>query len=117
MGNPLARRVARFPSPIPLDNFSGGEFYPHSGVDAGGAGRAREGVHAGATTMRLGRARGRGAARRARCAPHQGGATMGKGRIEAFSDGVLAIIITIMVLEMKVPHGESLAVLAQLWPV
>jgi uncharacterized membrane protein len=42
---------------------------------------------------------------------------MGKGRIEAFSDGVLAIIITIMVLEMKVPHGETLDVLAQLWPV
>ena len=33
---------------------------------------------------------------------------MGKGRLEAFSDGVIAIIITIMVLEMKVPHGESL---------
>ena len=31
---------------------------------------------------------------------------MGKGRLEAFSDGVLAIIITIMVLEMKVPHGD-----------
>ncbi len=30
---------------------------------------------------------------------------MKKGRLEAFSDGVLAIIITIMVLEMKVPHG------------
>jgi uncharacterized membrane protein len=45
------------------------------------------------------------------------GATMGKGRIEAFSDGVLAIIITIMVLEMKVPHGETLAALAELWPV
>ena len=30
---------------------------------------------------------------------------MGKGRLEAFSDGVIAIIITIMVLEMKVPHG------------
>jgi uncharacterized membrane protein len=42
---------------------------------------------------------------------------MGKGRIEAFSDGVLAIIITIMVLEMKVPHGETLGALAQLWPV
>ena len=42
---------------------------------------------------------------------------MGKGRIEAFSDGVLAIIITIMVLEMKVPHGETLVALAQLWPV
>ena len=32
---------------------------------------------------------------------------MGKSRMEAFSDGVIAIIITIMVLEMKVPHGES----------
>jgi TMEM175 potassium channel family protein len=31
---------------------------------------------------------------------------MGKNRLEAFSDGVIAIIITIMVLEMKVPHGE-----------
>ena len=36
---------------------------------------------------------------------------MGKSRIEAFSDGVLAIIITIMVLEMKVPHGEDFATL------
>lgn len=34
---------------------------------------------------------------------------MTKGRMEAFSDGVLAIIITIMVLEIKVPHGDSLA--------
>jgi len=42
---------------------------------------------------------------------------MGKGRFEAFSDGVLAIIITIMVLELKVPHGESLEALAELWPV
>ena len=33
---------------------------------------------------------------------------MGKNRLEAFSDGVLAIIITIMVLELKVPHGEDL---------
>lgn len=32
---------------------------------------------------------------------------MTKARLEAFSDGVLAIIITIMVLEMKVPHGSS----------
>ena len=30
---------------------------------------------------------------------------MGKGRLEAFSDGVIAILITIMVLELKVPHG------------
>jgi uncharacterized membrane protein len=42
---------------------------------------------------------------------------MGKGRIEAFSDGVIAIIITIMVLELKVPHGGKLADLAALWPV
>jgi len=42
---------------------------------------------------------------------------MGKGRLEAFSDGVLAIIITIMVLEMKVPHGDSLASLKPLIPV
>jgi uncharacterized membrane protein len=32
---------------------------------------------------------------------------MGKGRLEAFSDGVLAIIITIMVLEMKTPHAAE----------
>jgi len=42
---------------------------------------------------------------------------MHKGRLEAFSDGVLAIIITIMVLEMKVPHGTSLADLRPLIPV
>jgi uncharacterized membrane protein len=42
---------------------------------------------------------------------------MGKGRLEAFSDGVIAIIITIMVLEMKVPHGTDLAVLKPLIPV
>ncbi|ALL13664.1 TMEM175 family protein [Caulobacter henricii] len=42
---------------------------------------------------------------------------MGKGRFEAFSDGVLAIIITIMVLELKVPHGAELAVLKPLVPV
>jgi uncharacterized membrane protein len=40
---------------------------------------------------------------------------MTKGRLEAFSDGVLAIIITIMVLEAKVPHGD--ASLAALWPI
>ena len=33
---------------------------------------------------------------------------MGKGRLEAFSDGEMAIIITIMVLEIKVPHGDAL---------
>jgi uncharacterized membrane protein len=42
---------------------------------------------------------------------------MNKGRLEAFSDGVLAIIITIMVLELKVPHGDTLAALAPLGPV
>jgi uncharacterized membrane protein len=42
---------------------------------------------------------------------------MGKNRLEAFSDGVLAIIITIMVLEMKVPHGVGIDALAPLIPV
>jgi uncharacterized membrane protein len=42
---------------------------------------------------------------------------MGKTRLEAFSDGVIAIIITIMVLELKVPHGEGLTALAPLVPV
>ena len=42
---------------------------------------------------------------------------MGKGRLEAFSDGVFAIIITIMVLELKVPHGEDFAALTPLLPV
>ena len=42
---------------------------------------------------------------------------MGKGRLEAFSDGVLAIIITIMVLEMKVPHGSDWTSLRPLLPV
>jgi uncharacterized membrane protein len=42
---------------------------------------------------------------------------MGKNRLEAFSDGVIAIIITIMVLELKVPRGESLEALAPLIPV
>ena len=42
---------------------------------------------------------------------------MTKGRLEAFSDGVIAIIITIMVLELKVPHGEGFAAIAPLLPV
>jgi uncharacterized membrane protein len=42
---------------------------------------------------------------------------MGKNRLEAFSDGVLAIIITIMVLELKVPHAAELAGLKPLLPV
>jgi len=41
---------------------------------------------------------------------------MTKGRLEAFSDGVLAIIITIMVLELKIPHGSSLSDLLPLAP-
>jgi uncharacterized membrane protein len=43
--------------------------------------------------------------------------SMGKNRLEAFSDGVIAIIITIMVLEMKVPHGTDIGVLLPLVPV
>ena len=43
--------------------------------------------------------------------------SMGKGRLEAFSDGVIAIIITIMVLELKVPEGGDLAALQHLLPV
>jgi uncharacterized membrane protein len=41
---------------------------------------------------------------------------MSKGRLEAFSDGVIAIIITIMVLELRTPHGADLAALRPLWP-
>jgi uncharacterized membrane protein len=42
---------------------------------------------------------------------------MGKGRLEAFTDGVVAIIITIMVLELKVPHGADFAALSESAPV
>jgi len=42
---------------------------------------------------------------------------MKTNRLEAFSDGVIAIIITIMVLEMKVPHGENLESLVPVIPV
>ena len=42
---------------------------------------------------------------------------MGKGRLEAFSDGVIAIIITIMVLELRVPHGTDFASLAPIMPI
>ena len=53
----------------------------------------------------------RSAAARRYCA-----ATMTKGRLEAFSDGVIAIIITIMVLELRVPHGVDLRALRSLAP-
>src|SRR4051812_20942431 len=42
---------------------------------------------------------------------------MGRGRLEAFSDGVLAIIITIMVLELKIPHADNLPALLALYSV
>ena len=42
---------------------------------------------------------------------------MGKGRLEAFTDGVIAIIITIMVLEMKLPEGADLKALAAGLPI
>lgn len=42
---------------------------------------------------------------------------MQKGRLEAFSDGVIAIIITIMVLEMKVPHGSDIETIKPLLPI
>lgn len=42
---------------------------------------------------------------------------MQKHRLEAFSDGVIAIIITIMVLELKVPHGDTIEALTPLFPV
>ena len=42
---------------------------------------------------------------------------MTKTRLEAFSDGVIAILITILVLELKIPHGTDLSSLAPLWPV
>jgi uncharacterized membrane protein len=44
-------------------------------------------------------------------------AVMGKARLEAFSDGVIAIIITIMVLELRVPHGVDFAALQPVLPV
>ena len=42
---------------------------------------------------------------------------MDKGRLEAFSDGVIAIIITIMVLELKVPHNPTIESYLEAWPV
>ena len=52
---------------------------------------------------------------RRRIAPRNGG-EMGTGRLEAFSDGVLAVIITIMVLELHAPHGDDLSAILQFWP-
>jgi uncharacterized membrane protein len=43
--------------------------------------------------------------------------SMTKTRLEAFSDGVIAILITIMVLELRIPHGDDLSALSPLWPV
>jgi len=47
----------------------------------------------------------------------QANSKIGKGRLEAFSDGVIAILITIMVLELKVPHDPDMAALIPLMPV
>ncbi|MEA2327695.1 MAG: potassium channel family protein [Thermoanaerobaculia bacterium] len=44
-------------------------------------------------------------------------APMSKGRLEAFSDGVIAVLITIMVLELKIPHGDDLAALRPIMPI
>lgn len=41
---------------------------------------------------------------------------MGRNRLEAFSDGVIAILITIMVLELKVPHSAEIGALLEIWP-
>jgi len=49
--------------------------------------------------------------------PTAGAQGMTKSRMEAFSDGVIAVIITILVLELKVPHGESVEALAPVLPV
>jgi uncharacterized membrane protein len=49
--------------------------------------------------------------------PIAGAQGMTKSRMEAFSDGVIAVIITILVLELKVPHGESVDALAPVVPV
>ena len=60
------------------------------------------------------------AAKFARCwpySPESAGTQMDRDRLTAFTDGVLAVIITIMVLEMKAPHGASLHALLALWPV
>jgi hypothetical protein len=92
------------------------------------------GLALGARHLRAGRARGRHAQafqplqphatsashpimQRRRFGPATRPATMSKTRIEAFSDAVIAIVITIMVLELKIPHGDSIRVLAPIVPV
>jgi uncharacterized membrane protein len=50
------------------------------------------------------------------CQHGENGQIMGKDRLAAFSDGVIAILITIMVLELRVPHGADLAALARVAP-
>ncbi len=49
--------------------------------------------------------------------PRRYPAQMGRARLEAFSDGVFAIIITIMVLEMKIPHEPTFTALLERWPI
>src|SRR5690606_4484868 len=82
--------------------------------------RRRRGRHADRTGAQGGRlSSNRQSApprRRARHHDNRHGDTMGKGRLEAFSDGVLAIIITIMVLELEAPEGATLDALAPLAP-
>lgn len=56
------------------------------------------------------------AAGRPRYRTSSGNGRMGKSRLEAFSDGVIAVIITIIVLDLKVPHGADIASLQELIP-
>ena len=59
----------------------------------------------------------KGSPRRPRGRARRPGARVGKGRLEAFSDGVFAILLTIMVLELKIPHGAEARALEPLVPV
>src|SRR6202046_2854624 len=89
---PKLHTRVRFPSPAPN----------HHQLASAGVAAAQS------STMRNGRWRAHSVA---------GKVTMGKARLEAFTDGVIAIIITIMVLEMKVPHGSDFSALAESTPV